>query len=135
MALDLSDAVANAACNAIVDLLDAGSAAGYMEIRTGAPAGIANAAGGTLLSEHAFTDPAFGDAAAGVATAAAIASDTILDDGTAAHFRAYDSDDTACFEGTVSATGGGGDGTFNSVAFSAGATADIDSMTFTVVGG
>ena len=61
---------------------------GQIQIRTGAqPTNVADAAGGTLLSEHGFSATAFGAAATGVKTANAIAADTILASGTADHAR------------------------------------------------
>ena len=70
MATRIPTAAQNAACDAIVDLIDAGATAGEVEIRTGAqPASANDAASGTLLVTIPLNDPAFGAAAAGVATA------------------------------------------------------------------
>jgi len=132
MAIKISDAARNAACNAIVDLVDGGVAAGTIGIRTGAaPTNTTDADSGTLLATLTFSDPAFGNAASGVATASAITSDTNIDaTGTAAHFRVYDSDSTVIWQGTVGTSGA--DINFDSVSFVAGGTAAISSWTVTV---
>jgi hypothetical protein len=97
MATTISTAARNAACNAIVDLLDAGAGAGYIEIKTGSTIG-----SGTLLGTLTFSDPAFGNASTGVCTASSITSDTTADNsGTAGNFQCYDSDATAIIGGTA----------------------------------
>lgn len=122
MATRISAAGAKAACDALVDLLDAGPAAGYVEVRTGAqPATVATAATGTLLATLTLSDPAFGaatTASPAVATASPVTSDLSADaTGTAGWCRAYDSTGVAVIDGSVTATGGGGDMTFDSVSF------------------
>lgn len=123
----------NAAANAVVDLLDAGAGAGYVEIRTGTqPATVDSAATGTLLGTLPLSDPAFGSATGGVATAGAITSDTNADaSGTAGWFRAYDSNGTAVIDGSCSGSGGGGDMEFDDPAIVAGGTINISSWTYT----
>ena len=134
MATRISIAAAQAACNGVVDLLDGGAGAGYIEIRTGSqPATVATAASGTLLGTLTLSDPAFGNASAAspsVATASAITSDTNADaTGTAGWFRAYDSAGTAIIDGSITATGGGGDMTLDSVSIVAGGTIALTSWT------
>lgn len=69
MSVTLSTAARNAACNAIVDLLDGGTgAAGSISFQT---------AGGSELAACTMSAPAFGDAANGVATANAISQGTV----------------------------------------------------------
>jgi hypothetical protein len=52
--------------------------------------------------------------------------------GTAAHFRKYASDGTTCHEqGTVTATGGGGDMTVDNTSFAAGQAFTITGYTLT----
>ncbi len=129
----ISTAARNAACDAIVDLVDGGAGAGTLKIYDGAqPANPGTAVGAqTLLATLTFSDPAFGAAASGVATASAITSDTDVDaSGTAAWFRIADSDGTALFDGTVGTAGA--DINFDSVTFIAGGTAAISSLTVTV---
>lgn len=62
-AFEISVAAQQAACDAIVDLIDGGAGAGTIQIRTGAPpATPATADSGTLLGTLTFSDPAFGSA-------------------------------------------------------------------------
>lgn len=127
MATRISTAAAAAACNGVVDLLDAGPAAGYIEIRSGSqPASANTAASGTLLGTLVLSDPAFGNATSAspsVATASAITSDTTADaTGTAGWFRGYDSTGAAVIDGSITATGGGGDMTLDSTSIVAGGT-------------
>lgn len=137
MATRISNAARSAAADAIVDLLDAGSGAGYIQIRSGSqPASVATAASGTLLATLTLSDPAFGAAANGVATASAITGDTSADaTGTAGWFRVYDSNNTAVIDGSVTATGGGGDMTLNSVSIVAGGAVNVTAWTVTMPAG
>lgn len=133
MATRITQAAAKAACDAVVDLLDVGGA-GYLEIRTGSQPATANtAASGTLLGTLTLSATAFGaatTASPSVATAAAITSDTSADNsGTAGWFRAYNNAGTAIIDGSVTATGGGGDMTLDTVTIVAGGTIAITSWT------
>ena len=74
----ISTAARDAACNAIVDLVDAGAGAGTIKVYTGAaPTNPGDAASGTLLGTLTCSDPAFGASSTGTATASAITSDTV----------------------------------------------------------
>ncbi len=133
----ISNAAALAACNAIVDRLDAGAGAGTLKIYAGSVPANVEAAAGTLLATLTLSDPAFGDAVdinpGARATANAITSDSSADaTGTAAYFRASDSDGTSSIQGTVTATGGGGDLEVGTVSFVAGAVISVTSWTVTV---
>lgn len=92
----LETSARNAACDAVVDLLDAGAAAGYCQFETSGDAEIA-----TLP----MSDPAFGAAAAGVATANSITSDTNATGGTIAQASFYDSNNVKRFEMTAGTSG------------------------------
>jgi hypothetical protein len=137
MATRISNAARSAAADGVVDLLDGGSGAGHIEIRTGSqPASVATAASGTLLATLVLSDPAFGAASNGVATASAITGDTSADNtGTAGWFRAYDSNNNAVIDGSVTATGGGGDMTLDSTSIVAGGAVNITSWTVTMPAG
>jgi len=122
MALTLATATRNAACNAIVDLIDV-SAPGTLKFYT---TGL-----GTLLGTCTFSNPAFGAAATGTATAGAITSDTSADDtGTCAEFVILDGAATEILRGSVSTSGA--DINFDSVSFVAGGTIAVTSLTLTV---
>lgn len=91
-----------------MDSLDAGSGAGFLDIYDGSkPAGPGTAVSDqTLLAHLTFSDPAFGAASNGVATASAITQDSSANaTGTATWFRATDSDGNAKFDGTVGTSG------------------------------
>lgn len=121
MALTHVTAIRNQLADLVVDAIDAGTGAGYVEIQTSGDAEVA-----TLT----FSDPAFGAASSGTATANAITDDSDATGGTAAKFRVFDSDDNEIWSGTVTATGGGGDLTLTSVAIGATDTVSITSWTY-----
>jgi len=136
MALETKISVAsrNAASNAIVDLVDGGAGAGYIEVRTGAPPATPAAANsGTLLATLVNADPAFGDSVIGVATANAIANDSSADgSGDAGHFREFDSDDNVVLQGTAGEAADTPNMTFADKSIVAGGVVSITSLTMTV---
>lgn len=136
MPLRLATITRNAGCDGIVDIIDQDAAAGVLLIRTGAqPADPQTAATGTLLATLTFSDPAFGAAAAGVATASAITSDTSVDaTGTAGWARILSSDAADPADAIMDMDIGQGSGTldFDNTSFVIGGTAAISSMTVTV---
>lgn len=93
----LSTAGRNAACNAVVDLLDAGSGAGKLVFRT---------SGDVEVATLTFSDPAFGNASTGVATASAISPDTSATGGTITKATLEDSDANAVLTVTANTTTG-----------------------------
>lgn len=117
----LSTAARNAACNAIVDLCDAGVGAGKLVIRT---------SGDVEVATLTLSDPAFGNAATGVATASAITSDTSATGGTAAKFTLEDDSAAAIITGTVGTSGA--ELNLSSTTIGAGATVSVSSFTVTV---
>ena len=95
-----SNVAANAACDAMAALLNGGT----ITIWDGAQPANADTAPTTQvkLVTLTFANPAFGAAAAGVATAAAIVSGVASVTSTAAWFRCYKSDaTTVVYDGTV----------------------------------
>ena len=124
MATTHSTAARNAAADAVVDLVDGGStdANGDLVIET---------SGDVEVATLALSNPAFGNAAAGVATANAISDDTNATGGTAAKYQIQDRDNALVFEGSVTATGGGGDIELSSVSIGAGDTVQMSSFTYT----
>lgn len=128
----LTNAAASAAADAVVDLIDAGAGAGTIKIYDGTiPTNADTAVGAqTLLATLTFSDPAFGAASNGVATANAITSDTSADaTGTASWARVADSNGNTVMDLTVGTSDA--DLVFNTVSFVAGATIAISSLTWT----
>lgn len=117
----LETAARNAAADAIVDLIDAGAGAGTLEFET---------SGDVEVATLTFSDPAFGAAAAGVATASAITDDTNATGGTIAQASFYDSDSNKVLEATVGTSGA--DINLSSLTVGAGDTVSISSLTLTV---
>lgn len=126
MAWGLATSARNAACDAVVDLIDAGAGAGTMQIRSGTrPATPATSATGTLLVTVTFADPAFGTSSTGSATCTDPAGVSAVATGTATWCRVFDSNAAVVMDGTVTATGGGGDVTLASTSITSGDLIDI----------
>ena len=132
MAFRLSTTARNGACDGIVDGIDAGAGAGTIKVYTGAqPATVAGNPSGTLLGTLTFSDPAFGAAAAGVATASAITSDVSADNsGTCEHAAIYDSNANPLSD--MDAAQGSGSLNFDNNVIVAGGVIAISAMTVTV---
>lgn len=131
----ISTAARNAACDAVVDLIDGGSGAGTIKIYdagSGRPAGPGTAiTDQTLLATLTFSDPAFGGASSGTATASSITSDSSADaSGTAAWARIEDSAGNDIMDVEVGTSGA--DINFNTVSFTIGSTIAITSFTVTM---
>lgn len=118
--LTRSAAARNAAADAVVDLLDV-NAPGKLVIME---------ADDTVLSEHALSNPAFGAAAGGVATAGAIGDDAAANaSGTAALFKCEDGNGLEVFRGSVGLSGEALN--LNSLSIVAGTTVSVSSLTYT----
>ena len=127
----LTNAAASAAADAVVDRIDTGGA-GTIKIYTGTIPTDADTAIGAqvLLATLTFSATAFGAASNGVATAAAITSDTSADaTGTAAWARIASGAGTTQMDVTVGTSGE--DINFNTVSFVTGATVAITALTYT----
>ena len=132
----ISTPARNDSCDAAVDRLDGGTGAGTCDIRTGVPeANVDDVSSGTLLGTTTFSVTAFGDAAVGVATAAAITPDTnAADSGDAGHFRTYAgaaADTAAEWQGTAGEAGDTPDMVFDNKTVVQGGTIAITAMTYT----
>lgn len=127
MALDISTAVQNAMLDAIETAIGASA---VLKIRTGAPPGIGNADSGTVLATMTLPSDWLAAASGGSKAKAGTWEDTSADaTGTAAHFRIYASDGTTQhIEGTVTATGGGGDLTLDNTSIAAAQAVTITSF-------
>ncbi len=106
----------------VVDQLDEGTPPGNLVFRT---------AGDVEVATLPFSATAFGAAVAGVATANAITSDASATGGTIAKATLENAAGTAKINCSVTATGGGGDITLNSIVVSAGQQVSITSLTYT----
>ena len=130
MTIALSIAVKNAELDAIETTIGASA---VLKIRSGAPPGIGNADAGTVLATLALPADWMAAANAGAKAKNGTWQDTSADAaGTAAHFRIYASDGTtAHIEGTITATGGGGDLTLDNTNIAAGQAVTITAFTLT----
>lgn len=110
----------------------AGTAA-LVKIYSGAaPSNCAAAVTGTLLATITLPTDWMANAASGSKSMTGTWSTTAAAAGTAGYFRIYDSTGTTCHvQGTCSATGGGGDLTFDNATFASGQTVNITSFTIT----
>lgn len=108
----------NLLANAIADALDSGD----VQFQTSGDVGVATCA---------FAATAFGAAAAGVVTAAAISDDTNATGGTIEHATLLQSDTTPLVELTCTATGGGGEITLPSLSIGSGDTVSVSSLSLT----
>lgn len=132
MATTHPETVRNVATDAVVDLIDAGSAAGVLNFR------LAGALGslGAIAATCTFTDPAFGDAVGGVATASAITADEDAAGNAAAVAAATleDSDGNPVIHCAVGSSGSdinlaGG------LTINAGDIVEVDSLTYAALNG
>lgn len=131
MAVQLSVAVRNARLDAIETTI--GTSA-VLKIRTGAqPASCATADSGTVLATLNLPSDWMAAASSGSKAKSGTWEDLSADNtGTAAHFRVYASDGTTCgIQGSVTATGGGGDMTLDNTSIASGQTVTITSFTLT----
>jgi hypothetical protein len=131
MAFQLSVTVRNAILDAIEATI---STSAVLKIRSGAPpAGCATADSGDVLATLSLPANWMADANSGTKALAGTWQDASADAaGTAAHFRIYASDGTTCHaQGTVTATGDGGDLTLDNTSIAAGQSITITSFTLT----
>lgn len=132
MPLRISTAARNAAVDAVVDLIDLGAGAQVLEIYSGtAPANLGDAPGGILLASFTLSDPAFGAAAGGTATALGVPiATTGLAAGNAGYARVVAGDGTVTFD-TDDVGVSGQIVNMSTVTVSAGLDLELSSMTVT----
>lgn len=124
MALVHVTAVRNALADEVVDRIDVGTAntEGKVRIQTSADA---------TLVDIDLAQPAFGAASGGTATALGVPHEgTAGATGTATKFRVLDRDDAEIFQGTVTATSGGGDMELSSTSITTSDVVRINSFTY-----
>lgn len=121
-----SDTARNAACNAIVDLVDLGSTdpSGSVSIFD---------SDSTLLVSLPMSNPAYLDATSnGVSLANTVTQGVVLATGVASDFSVSDRDGSNVFDGSVTTVGGGGDMELTTINFIETATVNIIGASFTV---
>lgn len=130
MAIQLSVSARNARLDAIETT--AGATA-KLQLRTGAqPADCATAASGTLLAELTLPADYLAAASGGSKDKSGTWTGTASAAGTAAHFRLVDNAGTTChMQGTVTATGGGGDMTLDNAVIANGQSVTVNTFTLT----
>lgn len=122
MAVTHPTAVRTGIADFVVDQLDEGTPPGHLVFQT---------SGDVAVATLTFASTAYGAAASGVATAAAIVSDTNAVGGTIAKARQKNAAGTDKIICSTTATGGGGDIELSSVVVSAGQTVAVTSLTYT----
>jgi hypothetical protein len=133
MALQYSVAVRNAQLDAFESTTGASA---VLRILSGsAPANCAAAQTGTVLASLSLPSDWMAAAASGSKALAGTWQDTSADaTGTAGYFRILDSTGTTCHaQGTITATGGGGDMTLDNTSIASGQTVAV--TTFTISAG
>ena len=131
MAVQFSVAVRNARLDAIETQ---GGTSAVLKIRTGsAPANCATADSGSVLATLNLPSDYLAGASGGSKAKSGTWEDSSADaTGTAGHWRLYASDGTTVLaQGTVTATGGGGDLTVDNTSFASGQAFTITGWTFT----
>jgi len=135
MAVQLSTAVRNARLDVIETAI---GTTPILRIRTGGqPANCAASRTGTVLSTVNLPSDWMAAASGGSKALAGTWQDTAADDtGTAAHFEIMDSTGTTChLQGSVTATGSGGDLTVDNVSFATGQAFNVTAFTMTDANG
>lgn len=131
MAIQFSVAVRNARLDSIETTIGVSA---VLRIRTGAaPANCAAADTGTVVATINCPSDWLAAASGGTKSITGTWQDLSADaTGTAAHFRLYDSTGTTChLQGTVTATGGGGDMEVTSTSFTLGQSFTVNTFTLT----
>ena len=131
MALQYSVAVRNAQLDAFESTTGASA---VLRILSGTvPATCATTQTGTLLASLSLPSDWMSAASAGAKALLGTWNDTSADaTGTAGYFRILDSTGTTCHaQGTITATGGGGDMTLDNTSIASGQTVTVTSFTLT----
>ncbi len=136
MAIQLSVAARNARLDEIWNTIMAGTSPRLLILSGALPANCAASDPGTILANIPLTVGMMAAAASGAKSKAGTWEDTSANaTGTAAHFRleCYESGSyyTCHMQGTITATGGGGDMEVTSVSFTSGQKFEVDTFTLT----
>ncbi|WP_426163088.1 hypothetical protein [Sandarakinorhabdus sp. DWP1-3-1] len=134
--INLTVAARNTLLDRLALLLDptVGGGKGTINIYSGTkPANADAAVTGTLLGTLTFADPVAPSSSGGVLTMSAITQDVSADaTATASWARVFDASGATVFDGTVTATGGGGFIELNTVAIVAGGPIQITGMQLSI---
>jgi hypothetical protein len=123
MAAVLVTAALNAACDAVVDLVDVGAGTATVVFWAGG-------VGGTTLRTFDLPDPAFGAASSGTAALLGVPlSDTDAASGTVNAFSVEDQDGSEVWRGTVGTSGT--DMIIDSTTIASGQAVNLNSLTLT----
>ena len=131
MAIQFAVSTRNARLDAIET--DAGTSA-ILEIRSGSmPANCATASSGTKLAQFNLASDWAASASGGSKALNGLPLTTTgAASGTAGYFRLFKTDDSTCIlQGTVTATGGGGDMTLDNISIASGQTVNVTGFTIT----
>lgn len=134
MAFQFSTTSRNASLDAIETAIGTGA---VLKIRSGAvPASVGTADSGTVLATLNLPSDWLANASGGSKAKSGTWEDTSADAaGTAGHFRIYASDGTtAHIQGTITASGGGGDMTLDNTNIAAGQQITVGAFTLTAGG-
>ena len=123
MAVTHPTVIRNSLADLVVDLIDSGGSNGTIVFQDGS-------SNDSDVATLTFSATAFGAAANGIATAAAITDDTNCNAGSVSKFTVFCASGDSAFTGTVTASGGGGDIILSSVAIGSGDTISISSLTY-----
>ena len=135
MALQYSDSVRNAQLDAVESTIGTAAVLKIYDLTASAPANCAAAITGTVLATITLPSDWMNAASSGSKTKLGTWSDSSADaSGTADFFRLFASDGTTCHaQGTVTATGGGGDMTLDNAVIASAQSVTIS--TFTIAAG
>lgn len=130
MAFQYSVAVRNARLDVVESTI---GTAPTMKILSGSPpASCASADSGTVLASFVLPSDWMADAASGAKAKSGTWSDNSADaSGTAGYFRIYSSGGTCHAQGTVTASGGGGDLTVDNTSFATGQAFTVTTFSIT----
>ena len=130
MALQYSVSVRNARLDALETAIGTSPT---LEIKSGAaPASCATANSGTVLATLSLPSDWMAAASSGSKAKSGTWEDSSADaTGTAGHFRIFSSTGVCHMQGTVTATGGGGDMTVDNTSFAAGQSFTVTAFTIT----
>ncbi|MBV8895537.1 MAG: hypothetical protein JO051_03420 [Acidobacteriaceae bacterium] len=133
MAIQLSTTVRNAMLDAMESAI--GTSAKIFILTGAQPSNCASAQTGTKLVEFDLASDWAANASSGSKAFNSITGTTAVATGTAGHYRLYASDGTTCHEqGTITATGGGGDMTIDNTSINSGQTVNVTGWTWTEPG-